>query len=170
MKNIFQTIKPFLYLLVEVTDAKRFMDKKKNISGKLQNTKQENPFSVPEGYFNDLQQRIQEKIKAEREGTEKEVEQLRMPRLIWISAVAAIFVIGFFIARNLNKTGAEQPLTQEEIAYAFEQEILDLDELELLDNLDEMNQNLESEHRYSEEIIMYLLDEDIEIDKIVNEL
>ena len=146
------------------------MDKKKNISNKLKNTKKENPFSVPQGYFNDFQQHIQERVKAEKEDSVKVPVQSRVPRLVWISSVAAVFIIGFFILRNIEGTGAKRPLSQEEIAYAFEQEILDLDELELLNNLDVMNQNPESESGYSEEIILYLLDEDIEIDKIVNEL
>ena len=146
------------------------MDKKKVISNKLQNGKGENPFSVPQNYFDDFQQRLQEKVNAEKKIFLHKKQPLLVTRLVWVSAVAAVFVVAFFISRNIIGIGADRPLSQDEIAYAFEQEILDLDELELLENINEMNQNKESGNGYSEEIIMYLLDEDIEIDIIVNEL
>jgi hypothetical protein len=146
------------------------MNKKKNISGKLQEIKKETPFSLPPGYFSDFQSRLQERISTEKAEHMQVKEGLHVPRLVWIGAVAAVFVIAIYISRDLIGIGTENPLSQEEIAYAFEQDIYDLDEFELVENIHEMDQDFETGNGYSEEIIMYLLDEDIEIDKIVSEL
>ncbi len=170
MKNICQTIKPFLFLLVEATDNKRFMDKKKNILNNLKDTKKENSFSVPEGYFNNFQQRLQEKIREEQEIMIPVKHAWHVHRLVWASGIAAVFLIAFFISRNIIGVGADSPLSQDEIVLAFEEEMLDMDELFLLENIEEMTREEVPGNGYSEEIITYLLDEDIEIDKIVNEL
>lgn len=170
MKNACQSIKPFLFLLVEATDAKQFMDKKKNIPGKLDELKKENPFSVPEGYFDSFQEKLQRKIRSEEETPARKTAILNIPRVAWISGVAAVFIIGFVLTKGLIGLDRNQPLSQEEIAYAIEQDIYDLDEYELMETLDEMSLEEESGNVYSDEIILYLLDEDIEIDKIVNEL
>jgi hypothetical protein len=145
------------------------MDKKNNISKKLEEIKKENSFSVPDGYFESFQQRLQDKIRSE-EDSIYDKTQYGVPRLVWLGAIAAVFIIAFFVGRNIIGTGGSQPLTQDEIALAFEQDIYDLDDFELVQNLDEVVQVENLENEYSDEIILYLLDEDIDIDKIVNEL
>lgn len=170
MKNICQTIKPFLFLLVEATDAKWFMDKKENISDKLSELRKENSFSVPEDYFDNFQQRLQARIQTEKTGSVRKRNSAKVYRLAWVSAVAAVFIIALFIGRNIIGIRSNPPLSQEEISLAFTDEIYDLDEFELTENIDEIMYDKDLDEEYSDDIILYLLDEDIEIDKIVNEL
>ena len=146
------------------------MDSKKKIPDRLEELKNENPFSVPEGYFNSFQQRLQDRIQSEKVNSNPERSPAVISRLVWAGAVAAVFIVAFVVSKNIIGTGNNQPLSEDEIAYAFEQEIYDLDEAEILENLDEMIQDNDPENGYSDEIILYLLDEDIEIDNIVNEL
>jgi hypothetical protein len=144
------------------------MEEGKKIPTRLQEVNKENSFSVPKGYFDDFQKRMQERIHAE-QGLKKPEQVSRViPRIAWITAVAAIFVIGFFVARNIIGTDTSQSLSQEDIAYALEQEILELDEVVLMSNIHEMD--MEQGNGYTDEVILYLIDEDIELDKIVNEL
>ncbi|MBN1950587.1 MAG: hypothetical protein JW801_05255 [Bacteroidales bacterium] len=140
-------------------------------SGKLQQEGEELPFSTPEGYFDMLNVKINSRIRQTEAEETRSRHSGRTVQLAWMSGIAAT-LIGFIVVLPLFFDEKEQALpAQEEIAEVLHQEIYDLDsydlEFALLDR--EVDTDLEMTS-YEDEVIQYLLEEDIELEMIVNEL
>jgi hypothetical protein len=73
----------------------------------------ENPFKVPDGYFEESRARIMDAIS--KEGIEKPVKVGRLKsRLLWVSGIAASLLIGLMLFQNLYiKPQQEIKMTQE---------------------------------------------------------
>lgn len=133
------------------------MTAKKDITDRLGGG--ENPFIVPEGYFEQSRARIMERIAMER--PETPVRKINSKsRLVWISGIAASLLVGLILFQDLYLQPAnELKLAREEIrwfinfagtdlnsaslAYYAAEEGLSIDELTNGSNNSEMSSLLE---------------------------
>ena len=134
------------------------------------NNIKQNPFKVPENYFEDLPSRIQEKINAKQEVPIKSMKTvifnakvLAAASLILILGLASIFI--FQLNEPVNNT--TDPIALEEFNTVSDYLITDLDADELMQAYVEMTN--ESDYSYlisaedldEQEIIDYLLQDDL---------
>ena len=144
-------------------------------SMKLPEHSKKNPFVVPDGYFSDFSSRLQEKISKQKESAQKASISLR-PYFYSVASIAAVLVFIFIFFNKLHDRNRESMLLATEIAEIFEEDIYDLEDNTLIENYtanledDDIIYYEEIDPNYKNEIIQYLLDEDIELETIVNEL
>lgn len=81
------------------------MNNKDNINGPLSKLKRENPFKVPEGYFDEFPARLHERIRQESLAAEKprgRIIQMIRPTLALAAGFAAIIVMVYFPLTYIN--------------------------------------------------------------------
>ncbi|MEZ5172368.1 MAG: hypothetical protein R2850_02355 [Bacteroidia bacterium] len=139
----------------------------------------ENPFSVPDGYFDRFALRMSERI-----AEEKKSKRFPFPALLKpapVIAFATLLILGgIFSIRIYN--GNQFELSDEEISrYVYQEgideldldEIIEYSELDYADTIEESAPQKEKNKRKNEkeldEIQKYLLDEDIDLNDIINE-
>ena len=134
------------------------------------NNIQQNPFKVPENYFEDLPSRIQEKINAKQQVPIRNMKTvlfnpkvLAAASLILILGLASIFI--FQLNDPVNNTS--NPLAQEEFNTVSDYLLTDLDDDELIQAYVEMTDESDNGYLIStedldeQEIIDYLLQDDL---------
>jgi len=62
-------------------------------SNNWQDKAKDNPFKVPQGYFEGFEERMMAKISADAQASQKRI--MPLPLIRWISGVAAVFLLGF---------------------------------------------------------------------------
>ncbi len=143
---------------------------------KLSEIKKQNPFTVPDGYFNDFSSRLQDKLGKQKDSKKRSLYYSLKPYIYSVASAAAILIAALVYYNISENKHSETVLLSSEIALAFEDNIYDLEETYLIENYtvqqeaEEMIYDYESDPTYKDEIIQYLLDEDVEIESIVNEL
>ncbi len=132
----------------------------------------ENPFRVPDGYFDRFPAKL-----AERMAEEKKVKRFPFPALLrpapLLAAAMMLVIAGVFGYRILS--GPADPLTEEEIStYVYQEGIIDeievddiLESTEMADFSDSTTTHSHSSE--SDEIQRYLLEENIDEADIINE-
>ena len=152
------------------------MVNKDKISTKLSEKKNENPFLVPDGYFESFSSRFQDRLAEERKKEERSLYLVLKPYIYTVSSVAAILILTFIFYKTFVDKGNTTVLSNSEIASIFEEDVYDLEGTYLSDNYsdeieaDDLMFLDEDDPSYEDEIIQYLLDENVEIESIVNEL
>ena len=123
--------------------------------------KKDQPFKVPEDYFENLSDRIQEKIELE-ENPKKRVLQVLKP-YIWMAAsiIGIVFVAKVVLTNSVDPNYKVQQISQSEISVDTQNVVVDTDDL---------NWFSEEEELTSEEIIEYLSDYDIETETLLANL
>jgi hypothetical protein len=142
------------------------MYKKDNISPLIHKNSSENPFTTPNGYFEDFEKRLAEKI-AKQAAPAVEVKHLSMPIRAAIMAAASVAII-VAIGVTFYVHGKKQPITQTEMLVAYEaslaQEVNDAELINKLVNMqnDEVRKDsaLIEKDEYSGHLINYLSNED----------
>lgn len=152
------------------------MNKEDNIPDFEKRIPNGNPFSVPENYFDQFALRMSEKIADEN-------PKARNPIRFWSRPIAAItlsslvIIAGIFTIYSVNQD--KNKLSSEEISYYVLNEGIDDLELEEIINYSQMIQvdtsNQEektknSENSEQEDIMKYLLEEDVDLNDIINTL
>jgi hypothetical protein len=140
----------------------------------------ENPFSVPDGYFDRFALRMSEKIADEKQGRRFPFPSLLKPAPL-LAFASITLLVGMFALKIFNRNPIE--LSDEEVSrYVYQEGIdeLDLDEIIEYSELGysdtvkhpSNNKNKQQTKKESEidEIQKYLLDEDIDLSDIINEL
>ncbi len=122
--------------------------------------KDENPFKVPDGYFDGLESKIMERI-----SQESSVKKSRTiaPMIRWISGVAAALFIGFIGIKQFHFKPQKIQLEQDLMYAVIEYYAQDLDELSLATLMDEsgaLNQEIPAG---DVQLIEYLDVDDLEI-------
>ncbi len=146
------------------------------ISTKLSKNMKENPFLVPDGYFENFSSRLQDKLAEERKKEERSLYLVLKPFIYTVSSVAAILILTFIFYKAIVDKGNTAVPSNSEIAAMFEEDVYDLEDTYLSDNYsneleaDDLMFSNEDDPSYEDEIIQYLLDENVEIETIVNEL
>ena len=139
----------------------------------LNNKLKELPFQVPEGYFDDLPNRINERIIREEESKRFSIINFLKPIPI---ALAASLLLLFGLFNSVFFKSTEEVITQKELSdYVIESEIVDEIDLDLILDQSDLAYSYElfdSEvsNKEIEGIQNYLIDEEIDINDIINEL
>ena len=148
------------------------MDESSNISPRLTKIKRGNPYSVPENYFEELPVRIREVIHVQKETEPVKLFIFRAirPQLAVAASIIAFAVIGYFGYKLIHSDNSASELTSGEIAEYVEYYSSEIEEDMFIEMLEE-NKFPEADYRdLSDEIIIYLVDENIDYQSIVEQL
>ena len=123
--------------------------------------KKDQPFKVPEDYFENLSDRIQEKIELE-ENPKKRMLQVLKP-YVWMAAsiIGIVFIAKVVLTNSVDPNYKIQQYSQSEIS---------IDTQSVIVNTDDLNWFSDKEELTSEEIIEYLSDYDIETETLLANL
>lgn len=147
------------------------MDELTNISPRFPKNKKVTSFKVPDDYFENFPQRLQEKIYAENKSIPKERRlQILKPYLAAAVLVIVAVISGSLIFRGLSDKNTISDL-QVEISQVVEWELYSISEETILEVMND--RNIEEEYAArdnSEEIIEYLMNEDIPIEDLIDAL
>jgi hypothetical protein len=130
----------------------------------------ENPFKVPDGYFDRFPSRMSDRIADEKITFKFPFPSLLKPAPIIAFASIAVF-IGIYTL-NVFRTNSNT-LTDEEVStYVYQEGIIDEVELDEIIEYSEIAiaDTITIKENESNEIERYLLDEDIDLNDIINEL
>ena len=150
------------------------MSENKNNKLDLENLSKEAPFVVPEGYFDSFPNRIMKKIQAEDEKQEPKKSirlntffnpQLSIAASLILFAILSYFTITYVVNSKHNQDS-------QYFAELVENDIEDYDLLLIMEALDETYYSDEEEYiiEQDEEIINYLVSEEIDLEVIIEEL
>ena len=150
------------------------MSVNKNIKPDLENLSKEAPFVVPEGYFDSFPDRLMKKIHAENEKHEPKKSirlntffnpQLSIAASLILFAILSYFTITYVVNSKHNQDS-------QYFAELVENDIEDYDLLLIMEALDETYYSYEEEYiiEQDEEIINYLVSEEIDLEVIIEEL
>ncbi|HCC71731.1 MAG TPA: hypothetical protein DEQ09_11345 [Bacteroidales bacterium] len=124
--------------------------------------KDNNPFMVPDNYFDEVKEDILNRTsgKISKNG-KKNIVKLLKPALMLAAAMVAFAIISYTVLKLLfPEHDQAKELNYTEFLYH-------VDEVELIEKLTEQNGSYNSMFVDTDEIIIYLLEQDIEIESIV---
>lgn len=144
------------------------MPENNEILKKLETLKNNDQFSVPEGYWGEFNDKIKIKINSENQKSSKSYLRTIRPQLALAASLAALFILSYSVFRAIIPNAQ---LSENEIYIALEKELFDLDEATLYESLPTANiQSTYTEFDLSEqEILDYLSEESSDMDIYFNE-
>lgn len=124
-------------------------------------------FKVPEGYFDQFEDKLMERIK---EGSEKKKVRFLNPKLVrWVSGVAAVLLIGFVGFQQLHLKPQQIEMDQESMYAVIEFYAQDLDDTYLAEFMAENDVFAEEELNADNDLLDYMgVDELAIIEAIVS--
>lgn len=153
------------------------MNQENNKQFKLEDLKKENPFQVPENYFDSLGSRISDRIVSNTSQKEAPVFAFARlkPILIYTGSIAAVVLfiymgVSFFSKDVDHPALVAQTSSQDLNEYAI---VSGIDEATLLENFPqetEVAADTTDHIKNKDKIIDYLVDQNIDISTIVDEL
>ena len=148
------------------------MDESLNISPRLTKIKRGNPYSVPENYFEELPGRIQEAIhiQKETEPVKSFIFRFIRPQLAIAASIIIFAMLGYLGYKSIYSHKSSIELTSGEIAEYVEYYSSEIDEDLFIELLDEDKLPKANFFDLSDEIITYLVDENIDYQSIVEHL
>ena len=133
-----------------------------------------NPFRVPDNYFDNLPEKIQVNIHARENAVSKPITRIIdyiKPHLALAAAILGFALIGYTGFRYLINKNSDSQIRNREIAEYIDFYSNDVDNTLIMELLEEQKQqSIETDEDLSEEIINYLLNENIDIYTIANQL
>jgi len=133
-----------------------------------------NPFRVPDNYFDNLPEKIQVNIHARENAVSKPITRIIdyiKPHLALAAAILGFALIGYTGFRYLINKNSDSQIRNREIAEYIDFYSNDVDNTLIMELLEEQEQqSIETDEDLSEEIINYLLNENIDIYTIANQL
>ena len=125
------------------------------------------PFKVPEGYFDQFEDKLMERIMEE---SEKKKVRLLSPKLVrWISGVAAVLLIGFIGFQQLHLKPMQIAMDQESMYAVIEFYAQDLDDASLAEFMAENDAFAEDMLNTDDDLLDYMgVDELAIIEAIVS--
>ena len=146
------------------------MDELKNMAPNLSKIKKETPFRVPEGYFDNFADRLNEKIKQENKpGRIHKIYHTGKPYLAVAASFIGLLIIAVTVFRVVETKKVSSGLTNEEIIAYIKNDIYDYDEVTIIENLQPENTINTKSDLKDDEIIEYLKDDDIDASAITDE-
>jgi hypothetical protein len=120
------------------------MDELKKIAPELSKIKKENPFRVPENYFEDFSARLQERLEAEKAGVPKNqnrIIQFLKPALGLAASFTLIFMLAYWPLKTLtpNKQASNIVTETDESEMFFASLVEGMDENSFYAMLDDNN-------------------------------
>lgn len=148
------------------------MDKLSNITPRFPKIRKKKPYRVPENYFEELPGRIQEAIhvQKETEPVKPFIFRVIRPRLAVAASIIVFAVIGYFGYKLIHSDNSAPELTSGEIAEYVEYYSSEIDEDLFIELLDENKLPKANFSDLSDEIITYLVDENIDYQSIIEML
>ncbi len=148
------------------------MSKKPHTHNRLEDLKKENPFRVPEGYFDSLPGRISEAVSGEQSGAEapRGFFSLLRPQLALAAGFLILVVAGYVAVQLILKPGNGNGNNYQNIAEYVEFNLDDFDESEIMEMVGGNPTEKESFADLDEEIIEYLVNENIDENTILEQL
>jgi len=148
----------------------KVMDEIKNIGPSLSNIKREVPFTVPDSYFNSFQIRLDKTI---RERVTKPSRIYRILMSPYMAAAVTMFIVvaaGTILLRINHRSSISQRF-HSEISLVVEQELYSISEETILETLtDDQPVKRLQKPALSDEMINYLLNEDLSEEELRNPL
>ena len=132
-----------------------------------------NEFQAPDGYFDSLPSIIQERcLESSRSAISEKLERFRFYFYRLVIPVSFAAIIIFFGLNYLNPADVDNDLTAEEISIILEEDVsISIEETLLIEILMENESAQSAEFAdEDEDIIDYLIDNDIDLSSIINEL
>ena len=127
----------------------------------------QNPFLVPEGYFDGFAERLQERI-----GSKEEVRRRKIlrPAFIYVAGLLLLLIIGYSISRislapHPLKLDSEAPMASL-VQYSLD----NIDEQTIVEAIGKSTQDSASSEISKEEILKYLQDQNIDPTSVNDEL
>lgn len=154
------------------------MKKKENISNQVPGMPKETPFGVPDGYFDSFSDRLQQRISGREGHAKKSVIRRLKPQIAWVTSIAAVVIIGFSAYKFLIPHPKPVQLSKAAISSYLQEQAYSLDDNTLIDEdetLDEVpvtktKSTAEDQKAYKDEIVHYLLQEDVDDSQITDKL
>ncbi len=151
------------------------MKNKRKITDLLSNLKKENPFVLPESYFEEFNNKLKERLDKKKFEKEAKPDLYKISRYSWAIAAAAMITGILFAVKIWIVNPSANELRDNEIAVLLQQEFYDLDEFELEDGINQSYTTIKGpeiieKDSYKDAIIDYLIDEQIDFETIVSEL
>jgi len=147
---------------------------KKQSEQEFSGLKKENPFRVPDNYFDNLPEKIKANIHAREKAVIKPVTSIIdyiKPHLALAAAILGFALIGYTGFRYFINRNSDSQISNQEIAEYMDFYSNDVDNALIMELLEEQEQQpVKTDDDLSEEIIDYLLNENIDIYIIANHL
>ena len=147
------------------------MDELREISHRLSGISKDKPFNVPEHYFEDFPERMLDRIRENRKIPVRHRNLLVLKPYLAAAMIIVVAVIsGILIFRNPDGKGS-LPDLQTEISQVVEWELYSISEetiLEVMQDDSYLDETIDQDP--SDEIIDYLLNEDIPVDALLDAL
>lgn len=142
------------------------------ITPNLSKIKKENPFRVPDQYFEELPGAIMERMKDAKYGQQRGYRLWTSfrPHLAIAATIIVFVIISYASVKLLFSDSTDQEFSSLEIAEYIEYYSSDLDEILFYEVLDDIQEQELNAADYEEVIINYLLDQDIDFQSIVEVL
>ncbi|HYX08055.1 MAG TPA: hypothetical protein VE912_15095 [Bacteroidales bacterium] len=152
------------------------MKKIRNSDIKLSDLQKDNPFSVPDGYFDTFPERLMRQVVKEKTTSfSQRMFQLVRPQFALAGGLLLFALIGYVgFSFLLDHQPGKQVLTSTEINSVLETDPAFIDEYTLIDVVDEDQINSETgesnEDAYDDQVADYLMDHDIEMTTLIEQL
>ena len=153
------------------------MNDKKKINNELSKINRENPFNIPEGYFDNFSSRLRDKIHAsEAPGFYEKYVLTLKPYLAVAAFFVGVVILGivfynvFLPGNNIRELKSDEivELINEDAYYLSEESILEIIYMNDAEGGDEKSEN--SGDNLTNEVIDYLINEEINIIDIIDVL
>jgi hypothetical protein len=147
------------------------------IAPRLSKIQKENSFKVPDGYFETLPQKLQERLHPDEKGSWlQRIMEYFKPHLALAGMMVGVFVIAFVgIKLFTPEQITDNEVVDTGIADALEYELNEMDEISLMQMLAEtekadMASGNDSEDDYADLAVEYLLNEGVSVETLMHEL
>jgi len=149
------------------------MEEKNNILSKFESFKNNEPYKVPEDYFNTLLSRIQDKVEV---GEKKKIPAWRLsykPLIklgFLVAGIAFIAFISFEVLKPVWNSSHTQNNQIDDIASYIDNQVFTLDDVTLLSVTESNKNEIKSKVNEQNDTINFLLNNNVCIEDIINEL
>ncbi len=147
------------------------MGEKDHILEQMEGQRKENPFRVPEGYFDTLHARIQDRIQNENVSSFRKVIRILRSQLALGLYLVLFAAIAYGIIHIVLPEAQDNPLPSSDYARTMEVDAFEYSEQHFIDVLlEEETKEEEEKVKETEYYIHYLVDEDIDYGTLIDEL
>jgi hypothetical protein len=146
---------------------------KREENKEISNIPGENPFSVPEGYFENFTDRLERRIEKLPKPEPRKISFWKSSKnqLALVAGFLVFVAISYSVMHFVIDGSSTDQLSTTLYAEIIESEIENYDTymlMEAIENIDEYKESGE-EDSYKDEMIEYLVNEDIDMEMIINE-
>ena len=143
------------------------MDELDDIKPRIGQVGKNNPYAVPEGYFENFGGRLQERMG----GVDRRVgRKILRPAFIYFSGFFLLLIIGYSVARFILAPQSIKIESDKHFANLIEYSMENIDEQTIIEAIPKPTQDSASSEITSEDVIKYLQDQNIDPNSVNDEL